>query len=238
MRAMDTVGFTAFDEKRINGPVDIDSPDISGRACDAVGGALKRLFDIFVALSAVVMLAPLFILVAAAVKIASPGPVLYGHQRVGYNNRPFRCWKFRSMVVDGDTVLANYLAENPAEHEEWTRSRKLRNDPRVTRLGAVLRSSSVDELPQIINVLMGDMSIVGPRPVVKDELDMYGDAVTHYLRTRPGITGLWQVSGRSDTSYDQRISFDTQYVNNWSMASDVSIIVRTIPAVLSSKGSY
>ena len=142
------------------------------------------------------------------------------------------------MVVDGDTVLANYLAANPAEREEWTRSRKLRNDPRVTRLGAVLRSSSVDELPQIINVLMGDMSIVGPRPVVKDELDMYGDAATHYLRTRPGITGLWQVSGRSDTSYDQRISFDTQYVKNWSMASDVSIIVRTIPAVLSSKGSY
>ena len=238
MRAMDTVGFTAFDEKRVNGPVDIDNPDITGRARDAVGGVLKRLFDIFVALSAVVMLAPLFILVAVAVKIVSPGPVLYAHQRVGYNNRPFRCWKFRSMVVDGDTVLANYLAANPAEREEWKRSRKLRNDPRVTRLGAVLRSSSVDELPQIINVLMGDMSIVGPRPVVKDELDMYGDAATHYLRTRPGITGLWQVSGRSDTSYDQRISFDTQYVKNWSMASDVSIIVRTIPAVLSSKGSY
>ncbi|EBA11543.1 sugar transferase [Roseobacter sp. CCS2] len=238
MPILETVGFTAFDEKRTRGPVgDIAlSQPASGYA--VVGGASKRLFDICAALIALIMLAPLFLFTAIAIKLVSPGPVLYGHRRIGHNGRYFKCWKFRSMVTDGDAVLAKYLADHPQERDEWVRSRKLRDDPRVTRLGAVLRAYSVDELPQIINVLMGDMSIVGPRPVVRDELDIYGSAAAQYLRSRPGITGLWQVSGRSDTSYEQRIKFDTQYVQNWSLAADLWIIMRTIPAVVSSKGSY
>ena len=142
------------------------------------------------------------------------------------------------LVINGDDVLGEYLANHQDERNEWLRSRKLRNDPRVTRIGAVLRAYSIDELPQIINVLMGDMSLVGPRPVVRDELAMYGAAANLYLQTRPGITGLWQVSGRSDATYEQRVSYDTLYVQQWSMRQDVAILAKTVPAVISSKGSY
>ncbi len=238
MPIMETIGFTPFDEKGPHGSGLSTNQTHLASEHSVVGGASKRLFDFCVALLALILLAPLFIFVAVAIKLVSPGPVLYGHKRIGYNGRSFRCWKFRSMVTDGDAVLAEYLADHPHEREEWVRNRKLRDDPRVTRLGAVLRAYSVDELPQIINVLKGDMSIVGPRPVVLDELKMYGSAAAQYLCTRPGITGLWQVSGRSDTSYDQRIKLDTQYVQNWSLITDLWIIMRTIPAVIGSRGSY
>ncbi|PJI91458.1 exopolysaccharide production protein ExoY [Yoonia maricola] len=235
MPTMESVGFAAFDEKRVNVSLNDTNPLTSDHA---VGGILKRAVDIIIASTALLMLAPLFVMVAIAVKLAAPGPALYGHSRVGYQGRTFRCWKFRSMVTDGDRVLQEYLTQNPQERDTWERDRKLRNDPRVTRIGAVLRAYSVDELPQLINVLFGDMSIVGPRPVVDDELAMYGTAAPIYLSARPGITGLWQVSGRSDTSYEQRVSFDTTYVQGWSLVSDISIILRTIPAVVSSRGSY
>ena len=208
------------------------------RADTVLGGPAKRGLDLAVALIALVLLAPLFLWAALAVKLTSRGPILYGHSRVGHGGRVFKCWKFRSMVINGDDVLGEYLANHQDERNEWLRSRKLRNDPRVTRIGAVLRAYSIDELPQIINVLMGDMSLVGPRPVVRDELAMYGAAANLYLQTRPGITGLWQVSGRSDATYEQRVSYDTLYVQQWSIRQDVAILAKTVPAVISSKGSY
>ncbi|MDX8354999.1 sugar transferase [Cognatiyoonia sp. IB215182] len=235
MAMMDSVGFSAFDER----PLPVSTTVTSAKEpAKALGGIAKRGLDILIAGTALTLLAPLFLLVAAAVKFASPGPIFYGHKRIGHGGASFRCWKFRSMVTDGDRVLEEYLAKHPDERDEWETTRKLRNDPRVTRIGAVLRAYSVDELPQLINVLLGDMSIVGPRPVVQDELDMYGEAAPLYLSTRPGITGLWQVSGRSDTSYDQRVALDTRYVQAWSLWSDLVIILRTVPAVISSKGSY
>lgn len=203
-----------------------------------LGGRSKRILDVLVALFGLVLLSPLFMLIACAIKITSPGPVLFGHTRIGYAGQPFRCWKFRSMVVDGQDLLDRYLAEHPDEHHAWVTERKLKNDPRVTRIGAVLRTYSVDELPQLLNVLAGSMSLVGPRPVVRDELSLYSDAVQFYLSAHPGITGLWQVSGRSDVGYDKRVELDKSYVQNWSLFLDCVILVRTIPAVIAARGSY
>lgn len=203
-----------------------------------LGGAAKRGFDLAGALGAAILLSPLLLLVALLVKLSDGGSVLYGHRRVGRNGEPFRCLKFRTMVRNGDEVLARHLARNPRCRQEWEATRKLQNDPRVTRVGAVLRKLSLDELPQIFNILRGDMSIVGPRPVVTDELDFYGSATACYLKSRPGLTGLWQVSGRNDVSYRARVAFDRHYVENWSFSSDIKIIARTFPAVLASRGSY
>jgi exopolysaccharide production protein ExoY len=203
-----------------------------------IGGLVKRGFDIAGAAAGIVLLSPLLLMLAALVKYSDGGRVLYGHARIGRNGSVFRCWKFRTMVEDGDRVLAAHLAANPHEREEWNATRKLQNDPRVTRVGAVLRKLSLDELPQIFNILLGEMSFVGPRPVVRDELELYGNAAAYYLQTRPGLTGLWQVSGRNDVSYRTRIDFDRHYVENWSFAFDLKILLRTVPAVLSSRGSY
>jgi exopolysaccharide production protein ExoY len=177
-------------------------------------------------------------MIAALVKFSDHGPVLYGHRRIGHNGRTFKCLKFRTMAVNGDEVLRNYLRDNPQAAEEWRATRKLKNDPRVTVVGTVLRKLSLDELPQLLNILRGEMSVVGPRPVVDEELNLYDSFAAFYLRTRPGLTGLWQISGRNDVSYESRIAFDTQYVQNWSLLGDVSIIVRTIPAVCMARGSY
>jgi exopolysaccharide production protein ExoY len=203
-----------------------------------IGGALKRGFDISGALAGLVLLSPLFLMLAALVKMSDGGSVLYRHGRIGRNGLVFDCLKFRTMVPNGDEVLTAHLAADPAAKDEWQRTRKLKHDPRVTRVGAVLRKLSLDELPQIINILLGDMSIVGPRPVVKKELEMYGPAARFYLKSRPGLTGLWQISGRNDVSYKERVEFDTHYVENWSLRFDVEIIVRTFPAVYASRGSY
>jgi exopolysaccharide production protein ExoY len=203
-----------------------------------LGGSFKRIFDVLGAASGLVVLSPLFILLALLVKFSDKGRVFYGHRRIGRNGEVFACLKFRTMVENGDEVLAIYFAKNPSAREEWNATRKLQNDPRVTRVGAVLRKLSLDELPQIFNILRGDMSIVGPRPVVKDELDLYGNSAGFYLKSRPGLTGLWQISGRNDVSYGTRVAFDRQYVENWSFAEDLKIIAKTVPAVLSSRGSY
>ncbi len=203
-----------------------------------IGGTLKRGFDILFALAALVFLAPFLILIALLVKFSDGGSVLYGHRRIGRNGETFECLKFRTMVRNGEHVLAAHLRRDPAARREWNATRKLQNDPRVTPVGAVLRKLSLDELPQIINILRGEMSIVGPRPVVADELERYGRAAECYLKSRPGLTGLWQVSGRSDVSYESRIAYDRHYVENWSLTSDVLIILRTIPAVCLSRGSY
>jgi len=216
------------------------SPFFSSVATGAppVGGISKRSFDILVALAALVVLSPIFVLIMTLVKYSDGGRVFYGHRRIGYNGSTFRCLKFRTMAENGDALLQAYLKQNPAAAEEWRMTRKLQHDPRVTTVGSVLRKLSLDELPQLINILRGEMSIVGPRPVVEDELELYEASAVYYLQSRPGLTGLWQVSGRNDVSYAARIAFDTHYVCNWSLTSDLVIVARTIPAVCLSRGSY
>jgi exopolysaccharide production protein ExoY len=203
-----------------------------------VGLALKRLIDIILAVSGVVLLAPLLIICFVTTVMTSPGPALFRHRRVGFNGHYFDCLKFRTMVTDAPERLRRLLEEDPAAAAEWAANRKLRNDPRVTAIGDILRRSSLDELPQMFNVLKGEMSIVGPRPVTEEELVRYSDAVDAYLACRPGITGLWQVSGRSTTTYRKRIAYDAFYARKWSMLLDLKILVVTVPAVLLSDDAY
>ena len=203
-----------------------------------VGDWRKRGLDIIIASTALVLLMPLMLMIALLVKFHSPGPAMYGHQRVGRGGKPFKCLKFRTMVSNGDEVLQRHLMISEEARREWEATRKLKNDPRVTAVGAVLRSTSIDELPQLINVLRGEMSIVGPRPVVQDELRHYGEYSLHYCSARPGLTGLWQVSGRSDVTYEARVNFDRTYCENWSLMGDLVLMARTVPAVLSRKGTY
>jgi exopolysaccharide production protein ExoY len=197
-----------------------------------VGMTLKRTVDILLALSGIILLAPLLIICFAVTALTSPGPALFRHRRVGFNGKHFDCFKFRTMVTDAPERLRKLLESDPSAAAEWATNRKLRNDPRITAIGGILRKSSLDELPQLFNVLRGDMSIVGPRPVTDEELERYASSVNAYLSCRPGITGLWQVSGRSTTTYNKRVACDTFYARNWSMALDVKIIAVTIPALL------
>jgi undecaprenyl-phosphate galactose phosphotransferase len=199
--------------------------------------AIKRGFDILAAGGALLVFGPIFLLLAAFVKLDG-GPALFGHKRLGLNGKSFPCLKFRSMVPNGDEVLKRHLAKNPAAKEEWDREMKLRNDPRVTLVGAFLRKTSLDELPQLLNVLRGDMSLVGPRPIVVAETDRYENDIAHYYRVRPGITGLWQVSGRNDVSYAKRVQMDSWYVRNWSLWHDIAIICKTFPVVFKRTGAY
>jgi len=204
----------------------------------AVGGTIKRMMDFTLAVTIFLGLLPLFLMVAAAIKILSPGPVFYGHIRIGHGGRPFLCWKFRTMCANGDAVLKRHLDENPSARIEWDLTRKLRDDPRVTRLGRVLRETSVDELPQLLNVIRGDMSLVGPRPVVRNELTLYGPSKHLYLAARPGITGPWQIGGRSTTAFEDRVALDSGYVTGWSVAEDLRILLMTVPAVVGARGAY
>ncbi|WP_024517160.1 sugar transferase [Bradyrhizobium sp. Tv2a-2] len=194
--------------------------------------------DLAVALSAAVLLLPLFIMIALLVKLSDGGPVFYGHRRIGMNSKPFLCVKFRTMAVNSDDLLRKHLDASPAAALEWTQTRKLKVDPRITAVGAVLRRMSVDELPQVINIVRGEMSIVGPRPIVSDEVTMYGQDAEYYFRARPGLTGAWQVSGRNDASYSQRVALDRDYVQNWTLWRDITIIAKTVPAVVWAKGTY
>lgn len=212
-------------------------PTNAGSEFPAIGGFSKRVFDVFAAAFMLFLLSPLFLFTAIAIRLLMPGPVLFGHERVGLGGRSFTCWKFRTMRVDGERVLRDYLDANPVAAHEWQTHRKLKSDPRVTPLGRVLREYSVDELPQLINVLRGEMSLVGPRPVVREELAYYGAEALRYASARPGITGLWQVSGRSDIDYARRVEMDTSYVEGWSFWSDAWILLQTIPAVLGARGS-
>lgn len=202
-----------------------------------LGGGAKRALDVAFSVFALLFFLPAILLIVVAIKAFSRGPVFYGHTRRGFGGATFRCLKFRSMVMNGDEVLARHLADNPAAAIEWNATQKLRDDPRVTPIGRLLRKSSLDELPQFINVLRGEMSVVGPRPVVTSELTHYGAHAADYLCARPGITGLWQISGRSDTSYAQRVAFDAEYVRSWSLAKDMRIIVMTVPATILQRGS-
>ena len=203
-----------------------------------IGLKSKRIIDIILALSGIVLLAPLLIVCFISTVATSRGPALFRHRRVGFKGKYFDCLKFRTMVTDAPERLHQLLKSDPLAAAEWATNRKLRYDPRVTAIGAILRKASLDELPQLFNVLKGDMSIVGPRPVTEDELIRYHNAVSAYLACRPGITGLWQVSGRSTTTYEKRIACDTFYARNWSMSLDAKILIVTIPAVLLSDCAY
>ena len=197
---------------------------------------VKRSFDLVVASLALVALAPFFWAVSALIRLDG-GPAFFGHRRVGEKGREFMCRKFRTMHVDSDAILKSLLENNPQVAAEWARDQKLRNDPRVTAIGAFLRKTSLDELPQLINVIRGEMSLVGPRPVTYSEVLRYGEDAEYYLSAKPGITGLWQVSGRNETTYMRRVQLDAWYVKNWSLWQDIAILFKTVPAVLLRRGA-
>ncbi len=209
-----------------------------GASASPVGRTSKRIVDIVLALSGIILLSPLLILCFVLTWVSSRETVLFRHKRVGFNGKPFDCLKFRTMLGDAPERLRKLLETDAAAAAEWAQCQKLRNDPRVTPIGAILRESSLDELPQLFNVLMGSMSIVGPRPVTEDELSRYGASVKAYTACRPGITGLWQVTGRGTTSYETRVSCDVYYARKWSLSLDSKIIVVTIPSVLFTKNAY
>jgi exopolysaccharide production protein ExoY len=203
-----------------------------------IGLTSKRIADIILALCGIVLLFPFFVICFVATAFFSPGPVLFRHRRVGFNGKRFDCLKFRTMAIDAPERLQRHLEADPAAAAEWIATRKLRNDSRVTTVGALLRRSSLDELPQLFNVLKGDMSIVGPRPITEEELSRYSDAIGAYYSCRPGITGLWQVSGRSTTTFNRRVVLDNFYASHWSLSLDAKIIMATIPAVCFSDTAY
>jgi Undecaprenyl-phosphate galactose phosphotransferase WbaP len=198
---------------------------------------LKRSLDLSLVTLASPALLLLVPIVGVLLKITSPGPVFFGHGRIGEKGRRFKAWKFRTMVTDADRRLERYLADNPQARDEWEQTKKLQNDPRVTKIGRWLRRTSLDELPQIWNVFLGQMSIVGPRPIITDEVAKYAAIFRLYTRVRPGITGLWQVSGRNDTTYAERVSLDSFYVRNWSVWFDLYILSKTIRAVVTGHGA-
>ena len=199
---------------------------------------IKTCLDWALTLVLGILVLPLFLLIIIAVKLDSPGPIFYGQYRLGQGARPFIAWKIRSMVTDADWVLEKHLAQNTALRKQWEQERKLKRDPRITRIGRLLRRTSLDELPQLWNVLRGEMSLVGPRPIVDDEIAHYADTFELYKRVPPGITGLWQVSGRNDVTYSERVNLDAYYVRNWSVWLDIYILLRTIWVVVVGDGAY
>ena len=199
---------------------------------------VKRILDIFIILIFSPILIPVFLILMLLVKCTSKGPIFYGHKRVGKNGKEIKCWKFRSMCINSQEMLEHILATDPVRREEWEKDRKFVDDPRVTSFGKFLRKTSLDELPQVINILAGQMSFVGPRPVTRDEISKYGDYADYVLSVTPGLSGMWQVSGRSETSYEDRISLDTYYIQNWSVWLDIWILIKTVWVVLKGKGAY
>ena len=198
---------------------------------------IKRLFDILISSCLLLLLLPLFGYLVYKIR-RTDGDAFFGHQRIGVSGASFPCYKFRTMVTNSAEVLEQLLRENPIMREEWEREFKLKNDPRITSIGHFLRRTSLDELPQLWNVLRGDMSLVGPRPVVEVELEKYGDDVDYYLYVKPGMTGLWQVSGRNDVDYETRVALDAWYVRNWSLWNDLVILIKTVRVVLQKDGAY
>lgn len=196
----------------------------------------KLVFDYCAALAGLIVLAPVLLVIAALVRLDG-GPAFFSHARIGAGGRTFNCLKFRSMVTDSEAALQRVLESDPAAAEEWGQTQKLRADPRITWIGDFLRKTSLDELPQLFNVLRLEMSLVGPRPIVDAEVSRYGEDIAYYYETRPGLTGLWQVSGRTDTTYAQRVQLDTWYVKNWTIWHDLAIIAKTVPAVLKRRGA-
>ncbi|MBQ6006842.1 MAG: undecaprenyl-phosphate galactose phosphotransferase WbaP [Selenomonadaceae bacterium] len=199
---------------------------------------IKRIFDLTLTIFGGLMISPILLIIALAVAIDNRGRVIFAHRRVGAAGKKFPCYKFQTMVADADVQLKKYLAENPEARREWEETFKLTNDPRVTKLGGFLRRTSLDELPQLWNVIRGEMSLVGPRPIVQAEVSRYGKNIREYYMVLPGITGMWQVSGRSDTTYPERVAMDTWYVRNWSVWIDLMYLFKTVKAVFYGKGAY
>ncbi len=199
---------------------------------------LKILFDYVLTIMGTILISPVLLLIAVWIYFDSPGKVIFKHKRIGKNGKEFFCYKFRSMCVDAEEKLAELLANDSEARAEWERDFKLKNDPRITSSGAFLRKTSLDELPQIFNVLKGEMSLVGPRPIIQKELERYGTYVNDYLMVKPGITGMWQVSGRSDIDYEERVVLDSWYVRNWNIWLDIMLLWRTVKVVVKGKGAY
>lgn len=199
---------------------------------------LKRVFDVVMVLLIFPFLLLMMGVIAAAVRLSSPGPIFFSHRRIRGHGVFFSMWKFRTMCVNSAEVLENYLASDPAARTEWRRTHKLQNDPRVTNVGAFLRRTSLDELPQIWNVLTGSMSLVGPRPIVAAEVEKYGEFFADYCSVKPGLTGLWQVSGRSKVTYAERVQLDRRYAREWSFAGDLRILLRTLTSVVNQDGAW
>ena len=199
---------------------------------------LKRALDLLGATVGGLLISPLLLTIAVLIKLDSPGPVLFGHRRLGARDKHFLCWKFRTMHVDAERILNEYLQRHPSLQAEWEQNQKLRDDPRVTRIGRFLRKTSLDEVPQLWNVLRGEMSLAGPRPIVDAEVSKYEKDYELYRRIRPGMSGFWQVGGRSDLGYKVRVAMDSYYVRNWSVWLDIIILARTVKIVLLARGAY
>ncbi|MDM9624171.1 sugar transferase [Rhizobium sp. S96] len=208
------------------------------RIPDTAPGRMKYAVDAVLAVIALVVLSPMLLMVTVILLVTQGRPIFITHRRIGKNGVLFSCLKFRTMVSNAEEALAHHLTENPDVRAEWKATRKLKDDPRVTPFGRILRKNSIDEIPQLLNVIKGEMSLVGPRPIVPNEAELYGVHFSDYIRVRPGLTGLWQVSGRNDTSYSKRVELDVRYVSEQTLWGDVVIMAKTIPAVLSSRGSY
>lgn len=221
--------------REIGGEVGFEMPQRLFQRGPAIA---KRTLDFVCSLAGLLVLSPLFLLLIIAVRLSSKGPIFYGQVRYGRDGKIFKALKFRSMVPNADRILADYLSTHPEHLFEWQKDHKLKNDPRVTPIGRWIRRLSLDELPQLFNVLAGQMSLVGPRPIVEAEIEKYGRRFGLYSRVRPGITGLWQVSGRNNTTYDQRISLDEYYVHNWSVWFDAYLLLRTVKTVIRAEGAY
>ncbi len=206
-----------------------------GKAHDSLA---KRMMDLTIAGGVLLFALPVMLIIAALIKIMDPGPVFFVQRRCGYNGRTFECLKFRTMRIDAADRLEKLLASDPAAAAEWAKYQKLRNDPRVTYLGRALRKSSLDELPQLLNILRGDMAIIGPRPITSDEIHRYRGNFSYYTAVRPGMLGLWQVNGRNALDYDTRVGYDVQYSRDWSIWLDLQIMLKAIPVVLFARGAY
>lgn len=207
------------------------------RSRDSVRDALVLCLNQAAALLLLLLLSPLMLVVTFFIWRRDGAPVLFAHYRVGHDGKLFRCMKFRTMLRNSEQVLSDLLRDDPKAHAEWAKDQKLSNDPRITPVGHFLRKSSLDELPQLLNVLRGEMSLVGPRPITVAELTRYGKVRWHYLSVRPGITGLWQVSGRNNTTYDERVALDRRYVEQRSLWLDIGILVKTVRVVVAREGA-
>lgn len=228
---MSSLWVSAFD---LGGVVGLD---LQQKLLDPRRQIIKRIMELCLIAFFLPLLIPLCALIALSVKLSSRGPVFFRHKRIGFGGKDIEIWKFRTMVSDADTALQNYLAHNPELRIEWEANHKLARDPRITPIGRLLRMTSLDELPQLWNVVRGDLSLVGPRPIVWDEVEKYKGGFLLYKKVRPGLTGLWQISGRSDTSYEERIRLDSYYVRNWSVWFDIYILIKTPEEVLRCRGA-
>lgn len=240
-KKFDMQGVASLADPSLGAPrvVDLTLLETQSDLWERVGSVSRRILDVLVAVLVLIITAPLFAGIWLGIRLTSSGPGFYRHKRLGRDGHLFECLKFRTMIEDADTVMAKLLASDPLLKEEFERNFKLKDDPRITPIGRFLRTTSLDELPQFINVIRGDMSVVGPRPIVEEETEKFGRELPVVLSVRPGITGLWQISGRNDLSYEQRVALDRRYVLTRTIGMDLGIMARTPFAALKrSNGAY